>query len=978
MATINIFRSFNQLSKRIKYSCYIALLLATYSFLGFVALPWWGVNYAPALISEQIDGRPVAIQKIEINPFKLSLKLHQLRITGKNERLLVGIDYLHVNFQMESLFTGVFTFDEFTARKPYAHISILKNNLLNIQDLLTVEDSEPVDAKLAEAASSEEQAIPQLLIHKLTIDSANIQFSDHTKTPIFQADIGPLNINLSNFTTEREKNSPYKLKAESGGGVIGSTLEWEGYLTINPLKSKGKLLIDDVNLQKLASYVREQFEFDIQKGLLSLEGNYDFDFSGNQPLLDILQGSISVRDLHIGRKDHQETLLKFPNIALKGIDYSLQNSSIILGHVKISDGDYSVRLNKQGKINLESLFVTESGQQVVESDSAKTVADNETDEKPFSFSLKHLQLENNAIRVFDLSPKNPMGIDFSHLNLSLRNISLDDNNLMTIDLAGKLGKGNEKGDLALSGEIIAFPTQKINVKLDLKNQPLKHFQPYIKELADIKVRSGYASLTGNLLVDIEGDNQPKIIFDGDINVSKVSITENNVRKKLLSLKSFNISKLHFNSVKNTIKAKRITLNTPEIWSSLDAKGRLNFQKLIRDEASSKGAQEVSPSPIIRLGQLTLQNAKFHYQDYSVEPLFSLGISQLSGRIKNISSQNNSKSDIQLSGLIDDYAPLTFNGKLNVLSDQLYSDVSLGIKNLNMTSFSSYSGVYAGKEIAKGQLNLDVSYYVENDKLQAKNAVFIDQFNFGDKVESEQATKLPVGLGVALLKNQKGEIHIDLPIDGDLNDPDFRYGKLAWKAVGNILLKAAASPFKLLAGLVNTDDDLSHVSFEASASLLTPENIDKLVSLESALLKRPDLKLDIEACFNTSIDSPPLQLKAVQVSINPENKVLTRKQYQRLLAKKFKQQFAIKPEYPAHTKAMDKQARLEQNIAFLEARLMSKQVISIQQLQALALERGSAIRSQLLSSGGISPSRLFSTAIIEKPDEQAIHCHLIIH
>ena len=183
--------------------------------------------------------------------------------------------------------------------------------------------------------------------------------------------------------------------------------------------------------------------------------------------------------------------------------------------------------------------------------------------------------------------------------------------------------------------------------------------------------------------------------------------------------------------------------------------------------------------------------------------------------------------MNLKGKLDNYAPINISGKLNPLLDELYADVLLRLEGLNMTSFSTYSGTYAGKEIEKGKLHLDVSYLIKKQKLNAQNEVFIDQFYFGKDVDSDQATSLPVGLGVSLLKNQRGEIDIDLPIEGDLSDPDFRYGSIVWGALGNIIVKAAASPFKLLAGLVETGEDLSQINFTASAAALSPEEIEKL-------------------------------------------------------------------------------------------------------------------------------------------------------
>lgn len=64
------------------------------------------------------------------------------------------------------------------------------------------------------------------------------------------------------------------------------------------------------------------------------------------------------------------------------------------------------------------------------------------------------------------------------------------------------------------------------------------------------------------------------------------------------------------------------------------------------------------------------------------------------------------------------------------------------------------------------------YRVDGGKLQADNQVFLDQLTFGERVESPEATKPPVLLAVSLLKNARGEIDVNLPISGSLDDPQF--------------------------------------------------------------------------------------------------------------------------------------------------------------------------------------------------------------
>src|SRR5207244_13063568 len=110
----------------------------------------------------------------------------------------------------------------------------------------------------------------------------------------------------------------------------------------------------------------------------------------------------------------------------------------------------------------------------------------------------------------------------------------------------------------------------------------------------------------------------------------------------------------------------------------------------------------------------------------------------------------------------------------------FADVKASFKDIDMPPFTPYSGKYAGYAITRGALTMEVSYKLQNRKLAAQNRFLVDRFEFGDKVDSKTATKLPVKLAVSLLKDKDGLIDLDRPIEGSLDDPKFRIGKVIWK------------------------------------------------------------------------------------------------------------------------------------------------------------------------------------------------------
>ena len=132
-----------------------------------------------------------------------------------------------------------------------------------------------------------------------------------------------------------------------------------------------------------------------------------------------------------------------------------------------------------------------------------------------------------------------------------------------------------------------------------------------------------------------------------------------------------------------------------------------------------------------------------------------------------------------------------------MRNDLFVDLKARITDLDLSPASPYSGKYAGYAIEKGKLSLDVKYSINGRKLDSQNDILIDQFNFGRRVESPEATSLPVRLAVALLKDRNGVIKLDLPVTGSLDNPKFSVWGVIKKIIVNLITKAATSPFSLL-------------------------------------------------------------------------------------------------------------------------------------------------------------------------------------
>ncbi len=256
-----------------------------------------------------------------------------------------------------------------------------------------------------------------------------------------------------------------------------------------------------------------------------------------------------------------------------------------------------------------------------------------------------------------------------------------------------------------------------------------------------------------------------------------------------------------------------------------------------------------------LGLLSLQNGSLRLRDERVQPAFTLSVTGLSGTVKGLSALADTQADLQLSGVSSGNAPVNIQARLNPLAPEKFLELRAKVSNLELPRFSGYMGKYAGYAIEKGKGTMDVTYRLRNGKLQGENHVFIDQLTLGERVESPDATDLPVSLAIALLKNRQGQIELDLPVAGSMDDPQFSLRQLIGRAVWNLVSKVVASPWTFLQSMFGGDETLSQAVFAPGSAALDASARQTLDQLARAMHERPALTLEVRGVVDAVRDAP---------------------------------------------------------------------------------------------------------------------------
>lgn len=384
------------------------------------------------------------------------------------------------------------------------------------------------------------------------------------------------------------------------------------------------------------------------------------------------------------------------------------------------------------------------------------------------------------------------------------------------------------------------------------------------------------------------------------------------------------------------------------------------------------ASNNSPKLRIVVGATQIHNATIDFNDEFIRPNYSAAISNLSGDIGTLRSDQADNAELRLQGRVAGSGDLQISGKLNPLFKPLTLDLQATVRDLELAQLTPYATKYIGHGIERGKLSVNLNYKVAPDtSLNATNQVILNQLTFGPAVDSPSATKLPVLFALDLLKDRNGVIDVELPVAGSLSDPQFSVGGVVFKLIINLIGKAITSPFALLGGLGGSDPQASWIDFEpgraqpaASASV----GIEKLAKMMQdkpnfilTLSGEANLQRERAAITVARLDQRLLNLQGRELGIAPElnpNKIdrsaaasMTVQERERLIKKLYSQ--TDLPNKPRNF------IGLASNIppAQMETLLLANLKVDEKMTHELALKRGMILR-ELLLKAGVPSERIF--------------------
>ncbi len=908
------------------------------------------------------------------------LSLADLRASGADGAPLAALDRLGVVIGRSDLLAPAISLSSVTLDGPVLHLSRDGKGVWNVARLAQGEKKSPPPEETAKEKPKGKTIVD---VGEFALRRGTVTFADAVPPKGFKAEVRDIACTVRGFSTRQGKTADYTLAFATGRG---ETANITGGFSSEPMAATATADLKGVVLDAFYPYLAGALTAPV-KGKLDLSGQVAYD-AATGLTADKLAVRLSGLAAPFGPGDGA----RLARLEATGGRFSQKENRLDVALVTLADGN--IRLSRDAAGNLSPLAL------VKKNDGVKSPAAKETRNpaaNPFRYRIASVTAGGIDISFTDRKAVGNPRFDLRRIGFNVSNITGPRLETMPYRLTAGYGK---RGALNASGSIAPEPLA-AKGNISLRGIPLTDFDAYFPEGLNVILADGALDTRISYALAKRGGRLGGT-FGGSLGVRSFHCLDADA-DDLLTWDSLQLDKVSGSLEPFSLKIGEVSVAKLFSKIVIDRDGRLNLQKLYTSDRKGgdlepgagdqdklkpqtvkpeQPAQTTKTQRQIAIDTVILQEGTLAFSDHHMSREYDTTFYNLGGRISGLSSEESRFADVDLRGNLENLSPLQITGKLNPLRDDLYADITVRFADIDLTPLTPYSGTYVGYGIDRGKVSFDLKYTIENKKLNSENKVFIDQLTFGDKIDSDKATSLPVRLAVALLKDRKGEIHLDIPVTGRTDDPQFKVWRVVWQIIKNLLVKAATSPFSLLQSAFGGKEDFSVIPFAAGSAHLAESEQAKLAQLAQALNDRPSLKVDIKGYVDKERDPEGYRLELLTRKMKGE-KLLEMVKEKRVQPGDSADTMVIAPdEASRYLKAVYKKEKfpkprnvlgLEKGLPDAEMRklILANTKVGDAELKALAAERVGVVKALLAGPGKVDPARLFLRAddIYKAPEDK---------
>lgn len=876
--------------RRRKWLKWSAGLLVFYTLFGFLILPLIIKAVAVSQLKKQLK-REAAIESIRLNPYTMSIRIRGLNIKDLDSKPLLSWDEVYVNFRLLSIFSRAWGFDHVQVINPYVRVQLNKDMTFNFTDILQS------FATTNGSVKSKEPTKPVLVaLEHFLVEGARLDWTDLTPNKPFHRVIGPVKVELENFQTDPNNRNPHVF---TGTTETGETFKWGGSFSLEPVRAAGEFAVENVALKELAPLYQDLVNFEIRDGVTAFSVNYLFEMSPTVTNAAVSNLAVNVRSLKVAQPGQAGNLFELPEFSVSGVSGDLFTRNLTVDRVFVNGAGLNVYRGSNAAINLLEAAAPNTnasapaGILFALQSATNLITQLLTSTNLASATVREISVSNCFLNYRDDACVPPASLVVDQVNVAARNLSNRPDTNMTSQVSLRW---NTNGNIAVDLNAALAPL-KVDVDLNVQQLELAPIDPYLRPHVNAYILGSKVGLNGHVSVAASEGKLPAVTFTGSGSLDELNVL-GSTSEDLLKWGSLRFNGVAAKLEPPSVTVSNVTLKDLAARVVIETNGAINVLAVLptpdtnavvtADKPAADGAvrggaiKQVFAQiktvlgmntntaaemglPKASVGSIRVENSSLLFLDRSVAPEARASLQKIEAEIANISTEAMQRAKIHVQTLVGGTGPVDVTAELNPLQAKAATQAKVSVKNVQLKPTDPYVGKYLGYRLTRGSVDVELDYTITSSSVKGRNVIVVDQFTLGNKVQSPEAIHLPVKLGVALLKDSSGKINLDVPIEGNLDDPKFRISKVVWGVIANMFVKAVTSPFSLLGGLVGGGggEEMQFQEFAPGKTNLNPAAQQKLATLAKALAARPELQVVVEGNVDKALDGWALRQVKVE-------------------------------------------------------------------------------------------------------------------
>jgi hypothetical protein len=615
------------------------VLFLVYTLLGFFILPPIIRIVAVKVLSEQLN-RKVTIQKVKLNPLIPSITIRGLLILDKDSQPFVSWDEVYVSFKPWSVFTKAWTFGKIEVVKPFARAQMNKDYTFNFSDLIT-----KFTTNAPNATPPKQPSKPLLVrVQQLIITNATMSVADYTERIPFRRTIGPLHLTLKNFGTVPDANAPYSLAGTTDAGEL---FAWRGFFCLTPLRSEGRLTVNDITLSNFAPLYQDVVQFEIRSGQIGAHAEYRFEWTATNKVAAVTNAAFALRKFRLAQTGSTNDLIDVFHLAVTGASLDLEGHEAAIGRIFVTGAQANLLRDKSKNINV--IEISQPKQNAANNVGAivlllqsvtNTVATLVSSTNQWNAAIHEMYVTNCAIHLVDLANSRPATLDLDRITFIAKNISNQSNTNLT---AKTSVRWNTNGQITVGSTACLAPLA-ADVHLDLQNLNLNTLDPYLESQLNLLIPEASFGMNGDIRVRTPDGKLPKLKFQGDTWLNDFHAVDGVRGEDLLKWNSVRVSGINANLNPLKVSIKEIFAGDVNVHAIIETNKTINLLEALHPAHIGGTTQTNAPPgaknsvvstnnlmaslPPVTISSIVVSNAQIAFADRSLKPGVNVVIEQV--------------------------------------------------------------------------------------------------------------------------------------------------------------------------------------------------------------------------------------------------------------------------------------------------------------------------------------------------------------